>query len=249
MRGADPHPQTNIHKKLAKRTLPKEARDRCLRHAFEEGDFFSRATRHKLAGIPDAVYFAFLNFAAVKETSQDKARARSVGSYKFWRPSVEHDEEFIFGRIDFEEHPDNHALKARMLQVKQASDGELAAREEFKGYLFRVCHMHLLFLHDPVSNDVRMAIFPRCKVSEVGTTRNSRCPFAGSVLHTVWMDGFVLGIDGSNCFFSPVHLSLVDDVDELAGLDDQLDIIQADDRRLPRRVFNKLQRSGPLRRL
>lgn len=243
------NPETNIHKKISKQTLSKDARDRCLRHIFEEGDFISRATRRELTGIGDALYFAFLNFAAVKETSQDKARARCVGVYKFWRPSVEYEDEFIFGRIDFEEHPKNYAVKARMLQVKKSADGEGPAHEEFSGYLFRVCHMHLMLLHDAVSNDVRVTIFPHAKISEVGTARNPKSPFKDTILHTVWMDGFVFGIDGSNCFFSPLHLSLVDDADELARLDEQLDIIGKDDRRLPRRVLKKLQHSGPLRRL
>jgi hypothetical protein len=46
-----------------------------------------------------------------------------------------------------------------------------------------------------------------------------------------------------------VHLSLVDDVDELAALDELLDVIPEGDARIPRRVVDKLKRLGPLKRL
>ena len=70
--------------------------------------------------------------------------------------------------------------------------------------------------------------------------------FAGRRNHIVLMDGFGFGIDG---FFSPVHLSLVDDVDELASLDEVPDVVPEDDRRIPWRVVRKLKRNGPLKRL
>ena len=39
------------------------------------------------------------------------------------------------------------------------------------------------------------------------------------------MDGFGMGIDGNNLFFSPVYVELVDDKDKLAKLTDKLDVV------------------------
>jgi hypothetical protein len=42
---------------------------------------------------------------------------------------------------------------------------------------------------------------------------------------------------------------LVDDVDELAALDEMLDVVPEGDARIPRRVADKLRRLGPLKLL
>jgi hypothetical protein len=103
-----------------------------------------------------------------------------------------------------------------------------------------------------------MTIFPRVKMDMVGKdvnratgeeekNANPRCQFEGASLHIVQMDGFALGIDGSTGFFSPVHLSLVDDIDELAGLEANLDVLP--EQSIPKRVAEKLRQNGPMRRL
>jgi hypothetical protein len=62
------------------------------------------------------------------------------------------------------------------------------------------------------------------------------------------MDGLTIGIDGRRRFLTPVHISLVDDVDELAALDEMLDVVPEGDAHIPRRVLDKLRRLGPLKR-
>jgi hypothetical protein len=254
---------------VAKKKFPPDARHLILKNLFENESFLLGNVRNDLAReYDDPLYFAFLNWLDVKETSQDNARARIIGSYRLWRFSVEHEGEFVSGRIDFSEDPKTKAVKVRMTQPKQRLDGYRATLETASGYLFRVSHMYLMLLTDDLTNDVRMTIFPRVKVDLIGDevhpgTRdrekdpttgewkklNPKCVFAGSNLHIVHMDGFGLGIDGSSGFFSPVHLALVDDVEELAALDGSLDVLPKDHPRVPDRVARKLERSGPMRRL
>jgi hypothetical protein len=61
------------------------------------------------------------------------------------------------------------------------------------------------------------------------------------------MEGLTFGIDRRSCFLSPVHFSLVDDVDELAGLDATLGLLTEGNARLPQRVVNKIKGCGSLR--
>jgi hypothetical protein len=243
------NPEASVSKKITSRTLPKEARDFILRYIFDEANLLSGASRKQLSAIQDAFYFAFLNYLAVKETSQDTSRARVLGTYRLWRPSVETDGQYVYGKIEFTEEPDTRALAACMVQIRRPGPGDPGEKEVFTGYLFRVSHMHLLVLRDVLAKSIRVTILTGSKPSEFGTDLNPKSPFKGTVKHAGWMDGFVLGVDGGRGFFSPLYLSLVDDVDELAGLDQELDIIGADDPRMPPRVLNKLQRNGPLRRL
>jgi hypothetical protein len=243
------NPQVNTHKKIKNRTLSKDARDFLLRFIFDQAALIYGGPATQVADIKDAFYFAFLKYAGVKLTSQDKSRARLIGTYRFWRPSVEHDGEYVFGKIELAESPVTRALTAKMVQIRRSGPGDPGEREEFSGYLFRVSHMHLLVLVDEITKDIRATILKYSKPSEIGTDLNPRSPFKGRLKHIIWMDGFVLGVDGDKVFFSPLHLSLVDDVDQLAALENTLDIIPESDPRLPPRVLRKLQRNGPLRRL
>jgi hypothetical protein len=81
----------------------------------------------------------------------------------------------------------------------------------------------------------------------VGTDVNPRSVFTGKQNHVAHMDGMTVGIDRRSCFLTPVHLSLVDDVDELATLDETLDVVTEGDPRIPQRVVNRLRRHGPLK--
>jgi hypothetical protein len=227
-------------RKLDKKSVTEEEQSKALYHFFEE---LSRA-RKEVKKFDDAFYFSFLNFAMVRETSQDKARARSIGTYRFWRQSVEHEDEYIFGKIVLSENPKSGALEASMLQVRQATPGLTRFEEHFSGHLFRVSHLYLMMLRDHITNDVRITFFTHRRESNVGTELNPRSPFKGNMPHNVCMDGHVFGIDGQKRFFAPLHLSLVDDVDEVGELDDKLDIIKEQD--MPERVLKKLQGMGKL---
>lgn len=243
------HSDANISKRIKNKAFDDEARRRILDRIFGAENLLSGETRKKMVEIPEALYFAFLNHFDVKETSQDSARARIVGIYKLWRFSVEHEGEFVVGRLKFFEDQVTRALRVEMLQRKKPFQGLRGAYERLSGYLFRVSHMYLMLLTDPHTRDVRMTLFPRAKVDEVGTDVNPKSVFSGRRDHIVYMDGFGLGIDGSAGFFSPVHIELVDDADELAKLDDLLDVVPEGDPRVPARVAKQLSRNGPLRRL
>lgn len=243
------NPTVNLHKRIKNQTLPSKARKLILRHAYEDALVISGQARSQIGTIPDAPYFALLNFFCAKETSQDKARARALGTYRFWRESVEHQDEFVLGKVEFVEDADTRAVHARMTQVVRHPDGTVGARENFDGYLFRIAHMYVMFLRDMRTNDPRVSFFPTCKFDEVGIKVNPRSIFDGKTLHVVYMDGYCLGVDGGRSFFAPIHLALEDNVDRLTILDGELDIVGDGDPRLPPRVAKKLRAKGRLRRL
>src|SRR5262249_22809644 len=152
-------------------------------------------TRDRLLEVEDALYFSFLNFFRTRETSQDNARASIVGTYKLWRFSVEHENEYVFGKLEFAENPRTRAVCAHMTQPKRAIDGTRETVERFSGYFFRVANMYLMVLRDLLNNDVRATLFPRYKVDLIGTDVNKNSIFHGKHTHVVHLDGFGLGID------------------------------------------------------
>jgi hypothetical protein len=240
------NPEPNILRKIKNRTLTEEARRYLLRHIFEEENLLSGRVRRQLSAIDDALYFAVLNYLNVGETLQDTARAHLAGTYKLWRYAIDHDDEFILGKEVFFEDPKTRAVKVDLML---AEFGVRRTPQRFAGYLFCVSGMHMTIVRDVLTNDVRLALFPHFSIGEVGTALNPRSVFAGRLSHVVTMDGSWFGIAGRNAFCSPLHLSLVDDADELARLNERLDVMGEEDERIPRRVVKKLKRAGPLRRL
>ena len=220
-----------------------------LKHIFDEGRLLSGKARRQMATIDDALYFAFLNYLDSRETPQDNARAQIIGTYKLWRYSAEHEGEYALGRVSVFEDQNTRALCVSVILARNSSEGLRGTRDQFTGYLFDVSGMYLMIARDPRTDDLRMTLFPRFRIDEVGTDINERSVFAGRQSHIVHMDGFALGIEGGNGYCSPIHLSLVDDVDELANIDELLDVVPEGDQRVPRRVIEKLKRSGPLRLL
>jgi hypothetical protein len=242
------NPEPNILRKIKNRTLTEDARRFLLRHIFDEENLLSGKGRRQLAIIDDAPYFAFLNYLNVRETSQDTARAHVVGTYKVWRYSIDHADEFILGKEVIFEDPKTRALKVDVTLAEHAVEGMRWMRR-LSGYLFCVSGMYMTIVRDTLTDDVRCALLPHFNTGEIGTVLNPRSVFAGRQHHIIAMDGFWFGTAGRNACYSPVHLSLVDDAGELARLNEQLGVIGEDDERIPRRVVKKLKQAGPLRRL
>lgn len=243
------NPEPNILRKIKSRTLSDDARKFLLRHIFDEARLVSGKTPKQLSTVDDALYFAFLNYFSVREALQDDARAHVTGTYKFWRYSVEHEGEFVLGKLTCFEDPQTRALKVDVRMRRNADDGGRPTCSHFSGYLFAVEQMYLTVVRRTTTHEIRMTLYPHYRMNPVGTEVNPRSVFAGKQNHIVLMDGLTIGIDGRSCFLTPVHLSLVDDVDELAALDELLDVIPEGDARIPRRVVDKLKRLGPLKRL
>jgi hypothetical protein len=239
------NPEPNTLRKIQSQTLPDQARRHLLRHIFDEAQLLSGKMRRQLARMDDAFYFAFLNQFHIDETSQDDARAKVTGTYKFWRYAADNEGEYILGKLTCFEDPKSHALKVTLL-MKQTSP-EHHVDWHLSGYLFCLDQTILTIVRRPNSGEIRVALLPRFRMSVVGTAINPRSVFAGKQSHIVHMDGVTLGIDKRSCFLSPVHLSLVDDVDELARLDQAVDVVSEGDARLPARILNKLKRHGPLK--
>lgn len=239
----------NMSKRISKQTLSAAAQRLILNYIFDTGKVIAGGNRTEIEAIKHNLFFAVLGFFNAKETSQDKARARAIGTYRLWRYSVTHPDEFVFGKISFTEDPETGALEAAMKQVLRSKEQVTVTTEDFGGYLFRLCHMYCMVLADSHHNDIRITLFPEHKLSHVGTDVHPRSIFPGSVLHVTYMDGYCFGVDGGKGFFSPVHLALEDNVDRLATLDDELDVVAEGDPRIPDRVLKKLRLGGPLKRL
>ena len=243
------NPEPNILRKIKNRTLTEDARRFLLRHIFEEENLLSGKKRRQLSAIDDALYFAFLNYFNAAETTQDTARAHLVGTYKVWRYSLDHDNEFTLGKLVFFEDPWTRALKVDLTLAEHSVEGTRARRRRFSGYLLCVSGIYVTILRDLLTDDIRSGLLPYFSIDQVGTELNPRSVFAGRQNHVVSMDGFCFGMAGRNAYGTPLHLSLVDDVDELARLADFLGVVGEDDERIPRRVIKKLRGAGPLRRL
>lgn len=240
------NPEPNILRKIKGQTLSEDVRRVVLRHIFDD-QLLSGKMRRQLAGTDDAFYFAFLNHFDVSEETQDDARAHAVGTYKFWRYSVDHEGEFVLGKLTCFEDSQTKALKIELRMRKSGDETSGSIDRHFSGYLFCLHQMYLTVARRPASDEVRITLYPRARMDAVGTEVNTRSVFSGKHNHIVHMDGVTFGIDSRNCFLSPVHVSLVDDVDDLAVLDEALDVLAEGDARLPARIVNKLRRHGPLK--
>ncbi|MCP3439808.1 hypothetical protein [Bradyrhizobium sp. CCGUVB14] len=241
------NPEPNTLRKLKSQTLSDEARRVLLRHIFDDERLLFGKRREALDLIDDAFYFAFLNYFHACDVVQDEARAKIIGTYKYWRYAADRDDEFALGRLTFSEDKDSRALKVEA-RLKECGIARTSSDWLLRGYAFAIDET-LLFFTRRHGGNLRLTILPRARTSTVGTAINPRSVFAGHHEHIVHMDGLTIGLDRGNCFLSPIHVSLVDDVDELANLDASLDVMTEDDPRLPRRIVKRLRKSGPLRRL
>jgi hypothetical protein len=240
------NPEPNTLRKIQNRTLPDDARRSVLRYIFEDGGLLTGGFRKSLANLDDAFYFSFLNQFNIRDAEQDEARAHVIGSYRYWGHSADHEGEFVLCRLDCFEDAATRALKAR-LHFRKTQTGSATAVRLFDGYIFCVQNMYLMAMRREASDEVRLTVYPRTLMSVVGTDVNPRSVFAGQQNHVTYMDGITFGIGPRNCFLSPVHVALVDEVDELAKLDASLDIMPEGDARVPERVIKRLRDHGPLR--
>lgn len=247
--------EAKMSRKIRDRNFDPRSQRIILEHIFDESSEYARKARARLRAEPHALYYALLNFVATQETSQDNTRAAIVGTYRFWRYSIDHPGEIVHGKLVFSEPPGSRAVTVRMQQAKRASDGSREAHSEGDGYFIKIGNAYLMLLNDPINRAFRFTIFSSFRVGWVGVgpggdnRSDPKSVYAARRRHLVFLDGHVVGIDSNKTFLSPVHLSLVDNVDELAVLDEQLDVMPQDDPRIPRRVVQKLLHSGPLQLL
>jgi hypothetical protein len=241
------NPEPNILRKIQNKTLTDQARAALLSHILDVQSLLFGKARRQLAAVDHSFYFAFLNFLDAKDSIQDEARARIIGTYKFWRYAVDLDDELVLGKLTVSEDRATRALKAQVVVGRQSSQGLRGSRNPFSGYVFCVPRAYFLIARDGRTDDLRMTLFPRFRIDAVGTEINPRSVFAGKRHHVAHMDGLSLGMDGSRAYVSPMYAALVDDADELQELDQLLDVVPHDDRRVPPGVVKRLRRSGPLR--
>jgi hypothetical protein len=217
-------------------------------------EIFSRRLIHgswlrQTKEIPHNLFYAMVDFFNINETSQDNARGRVAGTYKLWRYSTQHDGEYVLGKIEIEEdHNDANAdqdceasaLRAKIRQVRKASELQRGGDEIVEGYFFRISNMYVLLVREALTHSLRCTIFKEARHDLVGKNVNKNSIYKADTNHLVELDGFTLGMDGSSAFFSPVHIELVDDKYELEQLDGILDILP--ETRVPRRILDTLKR-------
>jgi hypothetical protein len=235
--GIDP---SNAQRRVETERLDKHECKIVLDYIYDESRLIVDPDGLGLTEIRDFLYFAALGFYDIKATSQDNARANLVGTYRLWRHSVENPDEFVHGRLDFEESEESGALCAKMIQPLKPTPMMRASTEEFNGYVFRMSHMYVMLLRDIANNDPRITIFPSFRDEFIGTDKNPKSVFTGTRKHVVHMEGFGMGIDGKKVFISPVYVELVDDKDELSRLNASLDVVSEAD--TPQRIVKKLRR-------
>lgn len=232
---------SNATRRVNGKSIDRDERLSILTYIYDESDLISDPAGAGIGEIRDNLYFALADFFNIKATSQDNARAVALGTYQLWRHSVEDAGEFVHGRVDFYENEDTGAICVEMIQPRKSRDGMRASIERFTGYLVRIADMYAMILRDIANNDMRITIFPRFRIENIGKSNNPNSVFPGTLSHMVHMEGFGMGIDGNNLFISPVYLELVDDKHELDELDAKLDIVSEE--HAPPRVVRKLRRN------
>jgi hypothetical protein len=231
---------TNAQRRVESERLDDDERKLVIDYIYDESRLIVDPDGLDLTKIRDFLYFAALGLYNIKATSQDNARANLVGTYRLWRHSVENPDEFVHGRLDFEESEESGALCATMIQPMKSKPMMRASTDELKGYVFRMSHMYVMLLRDIANNDPRITIFPSFRDELIGADKNPKSILAGTRRHVVHMDGFDMGIDGKKVFISPVYVELVDDKDELSRLDASLDVVS--EAGTPERIVKKLRR-------
>ncbi len=243
---------------------------------FVEKNIIFRKALHDISNTKDALYFAIMSFFDIKSPSQlnaiDLITGTGSATYQLWRYSVEDDSEFVHGRINFHVDEKNGALHAKMFQPKRNQDPSTEqspkenadqdaidgtphplkgpwirpSSEKFEGYFFRIADMYMMILKDMANNDIRISIFPNYRIERIDhkIVKDSVLPEGHKQI--VHMDGFGLGIDGNNLFFSPVHMDLVDSKCEEDVLDSKLDVVSEE--AIPKRIVKKLKRYPLIRK-
>jgi hypothetical protein len=146
------------------------------------------ASRRQVSAIADPLYFALLNFLDAKDAVQDEARARLVGTYKLWRYALEHEDEVVLGKMTVSEDPRTHALMTDVIVARKSAHGLRGSCNRFVGYLFSVSRMYFMITRNRRTDDLRMTLFSRFRMDEVGMEINPRSIFAGRRNHIVHMD-------------------------------------------------------------
>jgi hypothetical protein len=231
---------SNATRRINGHSLGDDERRLVLHYIYDESKLISDPAGSEIAAIRDNLYYSLADFYGIKPTSQDNVRAHCLGTYQLWRHSVEDAGEYVHGRLDFFENEETGALCARMIQPRKGRDFMRPSTEEVVGYLFRVADMYAMLLRDIANNDLRITIFPRFRMENIGTDKNPNSVFPGTKSHMVHMEGFGMGVDGNNLFVSPVYLELVDDKDELEQLTGKLDVVP--ESAAPPRIVSKLKR-------
>jgi hypothetical protein len=252
--------KTTLSRWIATDAVPKKHRLTILKYIYGVRMLFADDWSVFLDNVPAPLFHALVKFFDVKPTSIDNARAhvvgtmkanagpKPVGTYALWRYSVEDDDEFVFGKLEFNYREETGAIHVDMSQPKKAVESDAvpfaqrAALEQFEGYFFRVADMYVMLLRDIANNDLRVTIFNKYRIEPIDDA-NSVHP--NKEMRIVQMDGFGLGIDGNNLFVSPVHVELVHLPEQLAALNDALDVLPPN--RVPARVVKRLSRHKLIR--
>ena len=229
---------TNVERRIANQSLDEDQRKLILDYIYDDAKIILGSLADEIAEIRDNLYFSIIDFFSIKPSSQDNARDVILGTYQLWRHSVENEGEFVHGRVVFEQDDESGAVHVHMTQPRKAKESMRASNEEFHGYFFRIADMYAMMLKDVANDDMRITIFHRYRIEHIGADIDKSSIYEGSKRHIVHLHGFGMGIDGNNLFVSPVYLELVDDRDQIDGLEEKLDVVSEND--TPKRVVKML---------
>lgn len=184
------------------------------------------------------LYFSLLKYLEAKPEDQNFVQNCLFGTYELWRFSTEHDDEFVCGKIVFTRDEATDCVSAEMNQPIRARNGVPENRETFNGYVVSVSGMLFMILKNANNSDIRVTIFYRYRDEAIETTDLPET--LQSHRHIVHLDGFNIGIDGRSAFFSPVYLVYLRTHEEIARLEERMDVV--DEAEVPPRILKRLKK-------
>lgn len=230
--------KSTVKRRFDNRSLSTDQRILVLDY-IDEKNIMSGGFRARTREIPHALYFAMLEFLAIRETAQDDARAYALGTYEFWRHSLDHPGKYVHGKLVLSLDESTGAIEATLVQPRRKQDGVRAGKAIFKGYFFRTANQHAMLLRDMANRDVRMALLQYAPVEYVGRDVDPKSCYEPGTRRIIEMEGLGFGLNASQLFVSSILLILVDNADELKSLDSRLDIKNEED--VPPAVINRLR--------
>jgi hypothetical protein len=195
------------------------------------------------------LFHAMTDFFKIDDSIQRVDRDAVLGTYKMWRYSTQYPGEYVLGKIEItDETPEQcpgaggglSPLRVKVRQVRKRRDGVRSDDEIVEGYFFRFPNIHMMLVRDTATSHPRCTILKFSRRGFVGYHADPDSIYPAETNHIVDFVGFAMGMDADLTFFSPVYLQLVDNRDELAELDDKLDIIPESE--VPERILRSLKR-------
>jgi hypothetical protein len=208
-----------------------------------------RAVEHNL-------FYSLTDYFRTGGVAQNGDRPAVTGTYKLWRYSTQYKGEYVLGKVEITDEsqhgdgldsvsvlggsdPSLSPLRVRIRQMRKPRNNLRGGVEIVEGYFFSFAGGHMMVVREMLTFAPRCTIFQSNRRDVVGSGVDANSIYPAGTDHVVDLIGFAMGMDAGRMFFSPVCLELVDNRDELARLDDMLDVVPEPD--VPPRILTTLK--------